>query len=67
MASAAWRKAAGVPVEFSVATIFCATMALFPIPADDNPAFAGKDQLHRFFKLIVEQIPPVRQPKQLPF
>ena len=32
MASAACMKMAGVPVEFSVATIFCPMMALFPIP-----------------------------------
>jgi hypothetical protein len=32
MASAACKKLAGVPVELSVATIFCPIMALFPIP-----------------------------------
>jgi hypothetical protein len=32
MASAACKKIAGEPVEFSVATIFCATMALLPMP-----------------------------------
>ncbi|OQA05370.1 MAG: hypothetical protein BWY67_02146 [Bacteroidetes bacterium ADurb.Bin397] len=32
MASAACMKTAGVPVELRVATIFCAIMALLPIP-----------------------------------
>ena len=32
MASAACIKMEGVPVELKVATIFCAMMALFPIP-----------------------------------
>ena len=32
MASAACMKMAGVPVEFSVATIFCPMMALLPMP-----------------------------------
>jgi hypothetical protein len=36
MASAACMKIAGVPVEFSVATIFVAIFALLPIPVINN-------------------------------
>ena len=42
MASAACKNIDGVPVEFNVATIFCAIMALFPIPVTTNLPFDSK-------------------------
>src|SRR5690606_38046707 len=42
IASAACRKIEGVPVEFRVATIFCAIMALLPIPVIITRPFIAK-------------------------
>ena len=42
MASAACMNIAGVPVELNVATIFCAIIALFPMPVNITLAFRYK-------------------------
>ena len=50
MASAACMKIAGVPVEFIVATILFAIMALFPIPVIITLPFELKMKLTAFSK-----------------
>jgi len=51
MASAACIKIAGVPVEFSVATIFWQMMALFPIPVTITLPLADRIRRTHFIKL----------------
>ena len=52
MASAACIKSAGVPVEFIVATIFCAMMALLPMPVTTNRPRLLKIRLTASAKLL---------------
>ena len=50
IASAACKYNAGVPVELKVATIFCAMMALFPIPLMTNLPLLFKMAVTAFSK-----------------